>query len=142
MYAILSSPLFIGADVRSLSAEALAIYSAKEIIDVNQDPLGAPPLRLWRDVSYSQEEESGHVEAWGKQLHAPNQCAVVILNRATVSAKVSMPWSRLAALGPRWANVVDPEVRDLRRKVSLGHMETAIKVTLKAHASIILRVTL
>ena len=39
-WAILASPLILGNDIRSMSPECLAIVANKEVIAVNQDPLG------------------------------------------------------------------------------------------------------
>ena len=36
MWAVLAAPLMIGVDVRGLSAEVLAIYANRDVIDVNQ----------------------------------------------------------------------------------------------------------
>ena len=48
LWAILKSPLFIGADLRSLSKEAKEILTAPEVIAVNQDPLGVAGDLIWK----------------------------------------------------------------------------------------------
>lgn len=46
LWAAMKSPLVIGADPRSLSEEALAILSNREVIAVNQDSLAIPARML------------------------------------------------------------------------------------------------
>lgn len=44
------SPLLIGCDIRHASRETLAILGNKEVIDVNQDPLGAQGRKIRSSV--------------------------------------------------------------------------------------------
>jgi len=48
LWALLKSPLFIGADLRTLSREAKEILTAPEVIAVNQDPLGVAGDLIWK----------------------------------------------------------------------------------------------
>ncbi len=48
LWALLKSPLFIGADLRTLSREAKEILTAAEVIAVNQDPLGVAGDLIWK----------------------------------------------------------------------------------------------
>lgn len=48
LWALLKSPLFIGADLRTLSKEAKEILTAAEVIAVNQDPLGVAGDLVWK----------------------------------------------------------------------------------------------
>lgn len=48
LWSLLKSPLFIGADLRSLSREAKEILTAAEVIAVNQDPLGVAGDLVWK----------------------------------------------------------------------------------------------
>ena len=49
LWSLLKSPLFIGADLRSLSKSALKILTAPEVIAVNQDPLGVAGDLIWKE---------------------------------------------------------------------------------------------
>ncbi|KAM0055093.1 putative alpha-galactosidase [Helianthus debilis subsp. tardiflorus] len=40
MWALMKAPLLIGCDVRNMTVESFEILSNKEVIAVNQDPLG------------------------------------------------------------------------------------------------------
>ena len=48
LWALFKSPLFIGADLRSLSKEAKEILLAPEVIAVNQDSLGVAGDLIWK----------------------------------------------------------------------------------------------
>lgn len=48
LWSLFKSPLFIGADLRSLSREAKEILTAPEVIAVNQDPLGVAGDLVWK----------------------------------------------------------------------------------------------
>ena len=48
LWSLFKSPLFIGADLRSLSREAKQILTAAEVIAVNQDPLGVAGDLVWK----------------------------------------------------------------------------------------------
>lgn len=65
LWYLLKSPLFIGADLRSLSREAKQILTAGEVIAVNQDPLGVAGDLVWKqgplEVSTSSHVGSCHV---------------------------------------------------------------------------------
>lgn len=47
LWALLKSPLLIGADLRHLNPDSLSILKAKEIIAINQDELGVPGDLVW-----------------------------------------------------------------------------------------------
>lgn len=45
MWAVTKAPLIIGCDITDMDADTLEILSNKEVIAINQDPLGLPVLR-------------------------------------------------------------------------------------------------
>ena len=47
MWAMLASPMFMSVDLHNIKAEAKAILLNKEVIAINQDPLGAQALMLY-----------------------------------------------------------------------------------------------
>jgi alpha-galactosidase len=47
MWAVMSSPLLLSSNVRNMSAFTLETYSNKEVIAVNQDPIGRQGIRLF-----------------------------------------------------------------------------------------------
>ena len=47
LWALLKSPLLIGADLRSIDPDSLAILKAREVIAINQDPLAVAGDLIW-----------------------------------------------------------------------------------------------
>ena len=48
LWALLKSPLLIGADLRSIAPNSLAVLQAREVIAVNQDELGVAGDLIWK----------------------------------------------------------------------------------------------
>ncbi len=48
LWSLLKSPLMVGANLAQLSEESYAILLAKEVIAVNQDPLGVAGDLIWK----------------------------------------------------------------------------------------------
>lgn len=49
LWALLKSPLLVSADLGSIAPESLAILKARELIAVNQDPLGVAGDLIWKE---------------------------------------------------------------------------------------------
>lgn len=82
MWCILNSPLLLGNDLRTMSKESLKLVTNKEIIALNQDPLGYQSRRL---------KKTGDLEVWAKPLISTmsGEVAVTLLNRSKQSASIS-----------------------------------------------------
>lgn len=85
MWSMMSSPLIIGTDVRTLSPANLAIYSNPAVIAINQDPNGNSAQRIWR-YECSDVDENGMCEyaLWQRGLH--NGDVVIALINGGASA--------------------------------------------------------
>ena len=59
MWAMLAAPLFLGTDVSALSADVLAVVGNREIVDIDQDPLGAQAERI---------SDVGGAQVWARRL--------------------------------------------------------------------------
>ncbi len=82
MWCMLAAPLIAGNDLRSMSAETKEILTNREVIAVNQDPLGIEAFQ------YSAKDG---VEVWFKPLK-DGDWAVAFLNRSTSARKISFDW--------------------------------------------------
>ncbi|KAJ0975501.1 hypothetical protein J5N97_017466 [Dioscorea zingiberensis] len=85
IWALMKAPLLIGCDARNMTAETLEILSNKEVIAVNQDPLGVQGRKL------SAEEEDGCSQVWAGPL-SNNRLVVALWNRCSKSVKVTVKW--------------------------------------------------
>jgi alpha-galactosidase len=79
MWAIVAAPLVIGADVRGLSPQTVAMLTNAEVIAIDQDPLGVQGAPTKRDHG---------AEVWVKPL-AGGEIAVALLNRGPAVRNVT-----------------------------------------------------
>jgi alpha-galactosidase len=73
MWVMACSPLMIGCDVRNMDPETASLLMNREVLAVNQDPLGRPAKRVKR---------AGSCEVWTKRL-ADSSMAVALINRGS-----------------------------------------------------------
>nr|CUW00885.1 melibiase (alpha-galactosidase) [Saccharomyces arboricola]CUW00887.1 melibiase (alpha-galactosidase) [Saccharomyces arboricola] len=80
MWAMVKSPLIIGADVNQLKASSFSIYSQASIIAINQDPKGTPATRVWRYyVPQTDKYGQGEIQLWSGPLDNGDQ-VIALLN--------------------------------------------------------------
>ncbi|KAK0050556.1 alpha-galactosidase A-like isoform X1 [Biomphalaria pfeifferi] len=73
MWALFASPLMMSLDLRSIDPQAKALLLNKNIIAINQDPLGNQAIRLF--------EVPGSISVWLKKLSKPGSVAIGVLNK-------------------------------------------------------------
>ena len=98
MWAIFSAPLLAGNDIANMSADTKEILTNREVIAIDQDPLGQQGRRV---------KKTGDLEVWSKQL-ADGGRAVALVNRGASPAKISAAWSDIG-----YPATVSATVRDL-----------------------------
>src|SRR5204862_7438393 len=96
LWAILAAPLLAGNDLRSMSPETVAILTNRDVIAIDQDPLGKQGHRLRAD---------GAIEVWTRPLASGAQ-AVALFNRGQSPARISVRWSELGMQGAHTARDV------------------------------------
>jgi alpha-galactosidase len=125
LWAMLAAPLLAGNDIRNMSPKTLEILTNKEVIGVDQDPLGKQGTRL---------SKSGNIEIWTKPLEK-GATAVAIFNRGAEPGPATIKWSDFVKKGK-------PVVRDLWRhefvKASVSDTWTA---TVPKHGVVMLRIS-
>lgn len=85
IWAAMKAPLLIGCDVRSVNKETLEIIGNKEVIDINQDPLGVQARKI--------RSKSG-LEIWAGPL-SRKRLVVVFWNRASSWTAISVGWREI-----------------------------------------------
>jgi len=98
MWAIVAAPLILGSDPRALSDSTITMLTNRQVIAVDQDPLG---------IQGTVVEQEGDGQVWSKPL-AGGQAAVALLNRGSEPLRITTDAS---TLGLRSAAAY--EVRDL-----------------------------
>ncbi|XP_010274933.1 PREDICTED: alpha-galactosidase 1-like [Nelumbo nucifera] len=82
IWAISKAPLLIGCDARNATKETMKILSNKEVIAVNQDPLGVQAKKVWL---------KGDLEVWAGPLSG-HRTAVVLVNRGLRHNRITAHW--------------------------------------------------
>lgn len=82
IWAISKAPLLIGCDVRNMTKETFEIISNKEVIAVNQDPLGVQAKKVRME---------GSAEVWAGPLSG-YRVAIILLNRSINPANITAHW--------------------------------------------------
>ncbi len=125
MWAILAAPLIAGNDLRSMDADTRSILTDKEILAVDQDPLGRQGRRVAKE---------GDREVWARELHGGYR-AVALLNRAATPQSITVKWEDLG-----YPAHLQAQVRDLWQHKDLGSMTGSYTATVAPHAAVILTV--
>jgi alpha-galactosidase len=130
LWALLKSPLIIGADLRKIHPDSLAILKAKEVIAVNQDPLGVAGDLIW---------QIGQARIYAGPL-AGGARAVVMLNTHTtggqyLQSNITVHWRQIGL--PAGAAAV---VRDLYAERDLGTFTDSFSAPVTAHDVRVLRI--
>ncbi|XP_010031355.2 alpha-galactosidase 1 [Eucalyptus grandis] len=82
IWAISKAPLLLGCDIRNLSKDTWEIISNKEVIAVNQDPLGIQAKKV---------RSEGDQEVWAGPI-AGYRVAVLLVNRGTYRYALTARW--------------------------------------------------
>ncbi|HLN54345.1 MAG TPA: glycoside hydrolase family 27 protein [Bacteroidales bacterium] len=85
MWCMLSAPLMIGCGITDMSDATRTILLNKDVIAIDQDPLGKQAFRVWRKDG---------VEAWKKPM-ADGKIAIAFLNRNSTPESVTVPYDQL-----------------------------------------------
>jgi alpha-galactosidase len=85
MWAIVAAPLILGSDPRKLSPATIAMLLNREVIAIDQDPLG---------IQGRVVAENGSAQVWSKPL-AGGGAAVALLNRGSAPLRISTSASRV-----------------------------------------------
>jgi alpha-galactosidase len=84
MWAIVAAPLILGSDPRALSPQTVKMLENRQVIAVDQDPLGIQGTVVQRE---------GSGQAWSKPLSG-ERAAVALLNRGAVPLQITTTASR------------------------------------------------
>ncbi|XP_028111182.1 alpha-galactosidase 3-like isoform X1 [Camellia sinensis] len=123
IWALMKAPLLIGCDVRNMTAETFELLSNKEVIAVNQDPLGVQG----RKVHVAGTNDCHQV--WAGPLTGQS-LAVALWNRCSKAATITAAWG---ALGLESSTSVS--VRDLwKHQDVVGDVVASFSAQVDAHS--------
>jgi alpha-galactosidase len=115
-----SAPLMMGCDVRKMNQETKEILLNKELIAIDQDPLGKQAIRVFRKDG---------LEAWKKPL-SNDRVAIAVLNRNSVNKEMTVPLKELELDS---ANKYD--AYDVWKHATAGSALVNLSASLQSHES-------
>jgi alpha-galactosidase len=125
MWAMLAAPLISGNDLRAMDADTLAVLTNKEVIAIDQDPLGKQASRVRRE---------GDTEIWAREL-AGGTRAVALLNRAATPQAITVHWEDIG-----YPAHFAAALHDVWQHKDLGNVTGSFTATVEPHAVVIVTV--
>jgi alpha-galactosidase len=125
MWAILAAPLLAGNDVVNMTADTKEILLNKDVIAIDQDPLGQQGRRV---------KKTGDLEIWSKQLQDGGR-AVALLNRGSSPAKISVAWTDIG-----YPDTLSANVQDLWTKKESSAVKSGYSAEVPSHGVVMVRV--
>ena len=122
LWCMLSAPLMAGNDLRTMSADTRDILTNREVISVDQDPLGRQATRLF---------EKDGVEVWAKPLQGGGQ-AFGLFNRNDAAATAAFTWAQAGISSKPSA------VRDLWEHRDIAPADDGFSAPVPAHGVVML----
>jgi len=134
LWCMLAAPLMAGNDLRKMSPETTNILTNKEVIALDQDPMGIEAFRFY---------SFDGIEIWIKPL-ANNELAVCILNRSNHTQTFNYDWAAHLVNDPLSNTNFDftkstYKLRDLWEKKDVGTTAKPFKATIGSNDVVVLR---
>jgi alpha-galactosidase len=125
-WALFAAPLMAGNDIETMAPEIRDVLTNREVIAVDQDPLGMQGRKVWDD---------GPREVWLKPL-ADGSKAVILFNRGSEPSRFGTAWDTIG-LFPG----TKPRVRDLWQKADVGSFTGRYEATVEPHGVVMVKLT-
>lgn len=124
-WSMLAAPLIAGNDVRSMTPEIQEILTNKEVIAVDQDPLGRQGRRI---------SKNGDLEVWARPLSDGSR-AVILFNRGAAEVEISVSWTQIA-----YPEHLTASVRDLWAHKEIGKFTGSFSSKVASHGVVMVKV--
>ena len=118
LWCLLAAPLMAGNDIRSMSDEIRDILTNKEVIAIDQDPLGRQGRRVKR---------VGDTEIWAKEMSDGSR-AVGLLNRGSAEQQITLNWTDIG-----YPAHLRASVRDLWQHKNLESPKGSVEESVPSH---------
>lgn len=126
LWAMLAAPLMAGNDLEHMTPATRDILTNREVIAVDQDPLGYEGKRI--------RHQDG-ADVWVRSL-AGNRIAVLLLNRGAGDRTIGVDWSEIGLAPDRRVSI-----RDLWAHKDLGEFKGEFSTAVESHAVAMLVLT-
>ncbi|HRS90629.1 MAG TPA: glycoside hydrolase family 27 protein [Candidatus Marinimicrobia bacterium] len=136
LWCIQAAPLIAGNDLRDMSPEVRDILTNKELIAIDQDPLGIQGFKYLVKDNW---------EVWAKPLDK-GDLALCFLNRTLEPVKVDLDWKKYPVKDDEFHyyylfNEKEYKIRDLWLKKEIGTTAKPFSTQIGAHDVIVLRLS-
>jgi alpha-galactosidase len=125
LWALMAAPLIAGNDISNMDAATRDILLNRDVIAVNQDPLGSQGRRV---------RDDGDAEVWVKQL-ADGGRAVILFNRGDKATEIAARWTELG-----YPDTLPAAVRDLWAHKALGKKTGQFSAQVAPHGVVMVTV--
>jgi alpha-galactosidase len=123
LWALLAAPLIAGNDVTRMTPYTLEILTNREVIAVDQDPLGKQGYRV---------AQEGPFEVWMKPMQDGSK-VVGLFNRQRTTEQISADFAQLGIRG-------EATVRDLWLKKDVGTFQNSYSAYVPPHGVVLIRI--
>ncbi len=123
LWAILAAPLIAGNDVTRMTPYTVEILTNREVIAVDQDPLGKQGYRVVQE---------GPFEVWMKPMQDGSK-VVGLFNRQRTTEPITANWAQIGIHGPA-------AVRDLWLKQDVGTFKDSYSAYVPPHGVVLVRI--
>ncbi len=123
LWAMMSAPLFITADVRQIDPISLETLTNPEVIEIDQDPLGDFPERIVKMESH---------EIWLKEMSDGTK-AIALFNKSEDEKELSVDWKEIGLSGSH-------KVRDLWKRADVGKYKKGFSSSVPSHGVRLIRI--
>ena len=127
MWCMLSAPLMAGNDIRNMSESIKKILTNKEVISLDQDPLGKQAYKYG---------DFGDYEIWVKFLK-DDELAIAFLNRGNRPINITVNWKNILKKTGLRKNVY--KLKDLWKHKIIGNTKSIFKTKIPSHDILLLR---
>ncbi len=127
MWCMLSAPLMAGNDIRNMSESIKKILTNKEVISLDQDPLGKQAYKYG---------DFGDYEIWVKFLK-DDELAIAFLNRGNRPINIIVNWKNILKKTGLRKNVY--KLKDLWKHKIIGNTKSIFKTKITSHDILLLR---
>lgn len=123
LWALVAAPLIFSGDMTRLDNFTLSLLTNDEVIEIDQDPLGKPGYRVFKDDD---------LEVWTRELEDGSR-AVGLFNRGEFETPVTAKWSDVGVSAKQ-------RVRDLWRQQDIGVFEGSYSAKVQRHGTVLVRI--
>jgi len=126
LWAMSGAPLLAGNNMVTMSAATAAILKNPEVVAIDQDPRGLQGAKI--------AEDSAGVQVYGKVLSGSGRRAVVLLNRTSSAATITVRWADLGL------TAAPASVRDVWAGSATNGVATSYSTAVPANDSVLLTI--